>query len=113
MNDQLELFEHLVIDFSPEDAKGFMAYDQENPLIYKMFQAFAFEDISDGHKHLSADFIWHRIRHKTKVSDSHNAFKLSDKYRSFFARKFIKENPQYKDFFILKKSKANLILHAA
>lgn len=100
----------LEIHFTPDQVEAFLKYDSENPSIYRMFRKLAFLEIQSGNKHLSADFIWQRIRHKTRIEEKDGKFKLNDKFRSFYSRKFINDYPEYSDFFILRKSKSNAIL---
>jgi hypothetical protein len=90
----------------------FEQYHSEHPDIYEKFKNFALLEIRKGQRHLSADFIWHKIRHYTPITDG-GKYKISNEYRAFYSRMFINDFPQYTNCFIFRKSKANAILTPA
>jgi hypothetical protein len=98
--------------FKNQSMSDFDQYHSQHPDIYEKFKNFALIEIRNGQRHLSADFIWHQIRHYTHITDG-GKYKVSDKFRAFYSRMFINDYPQYEKCFILKKSKANSILKPA
>lgn len=100
MDKQLDLF-------GDED---FWNYHKENPHIYEAFKSQTIEVIKRGFKNFSADFIVHVLRWETTVKAKHDEYKINNNYRSYYARLFIRDHPQYKGFFRFRTSKANSIL---
>ena len=85
----------------------FEQYHTDNPQIYSIFKRFALEAIGKGHKRLSAEMIYNRIRWETPISAKDGNFKLNNDMKPFYSRMFLKEFPQYKDFFEVRRSKAD------
>jgi len=83
----------------------FDAWDAENPEVYKLFCKFTLQAAARGHKRLSAWMIVNRIRWETSVVTSGNDYKVSNDFIALYARKFMKEHPQYEGFFSLKTMK--------
>ena len=84
----------------------FIPYHEKNPSVYETFKNFTLRAIAKGFKHCSADFIFHVIRWETGQSDERQEpFKVNNNYTSLYARMFINEHPQHKEFFRLRKSK--------
>tara|TARA_R110000803_G_scaffold132869_3_gene200051 strand:+ start:1389 stop:1649 length:261 start_codon:yes stop_codon:yes gene_type:complete len=78
--------------------KDFEQHLADNPRIYPMFVDFAVE-ASMKNKHYSAQAVIERIRWETNVHENNSKFKFSHNWRSFYAKKFMKEHPQYDGFF--------------
>lgn len=78
--------------------ENFEEFDRLNPDIYKMFTHFAKEIAKKKNKY-SAKSIFHRVRWETDIGDKEGEFKVDDGWISHYARKFLKEYPEYKDFF--------------
>ena len=91
MNDKKEWFEY---------------YDEENPQIYEFFKKYSLTAIQRGHKNLSAEFIFNAIRWETPIT-AEGDFKINNNAKPFYARKFMKEFPQYNGFFRKRHSKAD------
>ncbi len=96
--EQLKLFEGITNSDFPE-------YHKNNLHIYESFKKFAFIAIGKGHTRLSSDFIFHAIRWNTPIRADKDHFKLNNNYTPFYSRMFVNEHPEYKDFFVMKKSK--------
>jgi len=84
----------------------FEKFDAKNPHIYNLFKRFALEVVKT-HKRFSADAILHRIRWFTQVETVGSKFKIANYCAAFYARKFIKEFPQYEGIFSFRKSAAD------
>jgi len=81
----------------------FTEYDHQNPAVWDQFQKFTFEAIRSGHRRFSADSILHRIRWKTSISTKDVRFKINNNFSADYARKFMREYPQFSNFFELRK----------
>jgi hypothetical protein len=81
--------------------ENFEIYDSQNPEIYRLFEKFALE-AAVKKKHFSAKCIFHRIRWETEIGNIGKDFKIDDGWISHYARKFIKLNPSYEDFFEIR-----------
>lgn len=78
--------------------EAFDLYDQENPQIYAMFVRFALQ-VAHRRKRFSAKMIFHRIRWETMIGQDDGDFKIDDGWIAHYARKFIREYPQYDGLF--------------
>ena len=79
----------------------------KNPEVYELFKRFAFEAINKGHLRLSSEMIINRIRWETSVVTSDKDYKINNDYKPFYARLFMEEHPQYKNFFNTRGSHAD------
>jgi hypothetical protein len=86
----------------------FWKFHAENPLIYEYFCRFTMEAIRAGHEKLSADMIMHRVRWETSVvtREDHRFdgqhFRISNDYVSYYARLWIRDHPEWPNFFMLR-----------
>lgn len=87
--------------------RAFEEFHWGNPSVYKLFKKFAFEVIRKGHQQYSADAIMHRVRWETNVVTSDDEFKVNNNHVAFYARMFMRDFPEYKGFFRLRKSEAD------
>ena len=83
----------------------FDAWDKENPEVYDLFCKFTLQAAGRGHKRLSAWMIVNRIRWETSVVTVGNDYKVSNDFIALYARKFMKDHPQYNGFFSIKTMK--------
>lgn len=84
----------------------FTIFHNENTSVYEAFKKFTFRAIEKGFNHCSADFIFHIIRWETAITDQQQeGFKVNNNFTSLYARMFMDEFPQHKDFFRIRKSK--------
>lgn len=77
----------------------------QNPDVYRLFEAFAFEAIDRGHRKLSAWLVVNRIRWETAVVTSGDDFKISNDFIAFYARHFMEQHPEHQGFFRTKPMK--------
>ena len=77
----------------------FEEYDFNNPQIFATFKRFAFEVMAAGHKHFGAKAIFERMRWYFTVEARGDQFKLNNSFVSRYARKLIRECPQFSTFF--------------
>ena len=84
----------------------FKSYDEKNPEIWAAFIKFAKQAKARGFKNYSANGIFEIIRWHTAV-DGGETFKISNNYRPDYARKMMKEFPEFEGFFRVKELKAD------
>ena len=80
----------------------FQAYHQANPQVYELVKRFAYEAIRAGYSRFSIGAIWERIRWEIAINTHSNLaadFKMPNNHRAYYARMFLKDHPQYPDFF--------------
>jgi len=78
--------------------EDFEKHLEDNPHIYPMFVKFALE-AARYNRNYSAQAVIERIRWETDVREKGSKFKFSHNWRSFYAKKFMKDYPQYDGFF--------------
>ena len=83
----------------------FNKFDNENPQVYELFQKFTFMAIKRGHNRLSAWMIANRIRWETSIETFGEDYKISNDFIALYARKFMRDHPQYDGFFRTKEMK--------
>jgi len=92
---QLELFNSAATIY-----QRFLDFHIKYPIVYRLFENFSFQLINKGHKHLGAKMIMERIRWECATqSKDELGFKINNDYIAHYARLFIKNNPQYKEYF--------------
>ena len=80
-------------------------YHYLNPQIYKAFKEVAFMIINKGHKTYSSKGIIELVRFAMGAKAGNDQFEINNNYTSFYARKFMDDNPQRKGFFEVRPSK--------
>lgn len=78
--------------------ENFKHHCEVNPNIYAMFCRFAKEAASRRSKY-SAKSIFHRMRWETMITEVDSEFKIDDGWISHYARKFMRDFPEYEGFF--------------
>jgi hypothetical protein len=87
------------------NAESFKKYHASNPSVYEYFVKYAL--IATKHReYYSAKAIFHRIRWETMIGGQSD-YKIDDGWISFYARLFMAEYPQHKDFFQTRLRKGN------
>lgn len=100
---------NLFNDQETEAYKRFKKYHDENPQIYEFFKRYALKAIERGFKHLSAEWVFNVCRWETPIGASGDDFKINNDYKPLYSRLFMREYPQYEDFF-RKRNKYYLII---
>ena len=100
---QLEMFGQ---DVDPK----FIQYHQDNPQIYKAFEAKTFEAIRKGFKHYGSKGIFEQIRWQTGVEPGGDGFKVNNIYTPYYSRLFEFNNPEFKGFFRRRGSKFDKVI---
>ena len=80
-------------------------FHEENPRVYALFDKFSREAAESGRGRFGARMIWERIRWYTTIeTKSRNCdWKLNDHYITYYAREFMRRNPQYGKLFELRR----------
>jgi hypothetical protein len=90
--------------------KKFWAYHDENPHVFRLFARYAQMAVNAGHKRFSADMVLHRLRWNTMVETFSDKFKINNNYSAYYARLWMRENPEHDGFFstrVLRSRKEN------
>ena len=93
----------------PEDEthrERFEKFHAENPVVYRLFCRFADELLARGRTRYSADAICHRIRWHVAVETTDMDFKINDHYTAFYARLWMKDHPEFGEFFETRRQRS-------
>lgn len=98
---QLELFN----DTSKQYTR-FLRYHVQYPQVYRLFEKFAIELLTNGWKRIGSKMIIERIRWEfaLNVKDD-RGFKINNDFTCYYSRLFMKNNPQYGDCFETREIK--------
>lgn len=77
---------------------NFEIHHQKNPEVWAKFLRFALQAAS-RRPYYSARGIFHRIRWETQIEENDSEFKIDDGWSPHYARKFMREYPEYPEFF--------------
>ena len=80
----------------------FIEYDRRNPEVYTDFVRFTFIVIRAGRR-CGAQDVLGRIRWETLTEATGDRFKINQNYGPYYARKFMRDFPKYKGFFLTKE----------
>lgn len=84
---------------------NFKHYDESNPQIWQAFVHFSIKTKRDkGFARYSAKGIFEIIRWHTKVHGN-DEFKINNNYTGDYARKMMKEFPEFEGFFVTRSLK--------
>lgn len=101
---QATLFEALEAPRNEREAR-FLAFHQENPIIYQLWDRFTRQAIAKGYQRVGSQMIIERIRWETTINiidarpDNGEALKINDHHKPYYARLWMKNNPNYKGIF--------------
>lgn len=82
--------------------ENFEIHHRENPEIYELFCRFSLEAAAVL-PYFSAKEVYGRMRWFTLVEEKKSEYKLDDGWISHYARKFMRDYPQYNGFFRTRK----------
>jgi hypothetical protein len=77
----------------------FEIFDRDNPMIYELLVAGAYDAVTEGHKRFGIGYIWERIRWKLPIETYGSDFKLNNNFRSRYVRKIEANEPGLVGFF--------------
>jgi hypothetical protein len=85
----------------------FKNYDEQNPQIWREFKRVCFVAKAKGFTNYSAKGVFEVIRWETQVSDDTTQFKVCNNFTPDYARKMMKEYPEFEGFFRIKQLRAS------
>lgn len=84
----------------------FEQFDAQNPHVFKMFISYARQAKARGYEKFSAKAIFERLRWYINMeTETDEPFKLNNSHTALYARKAIKEYPEFEGFFELRETK--------
>ena len=93
-------------DLAPHIVNNFWAFHQENPQVFELFKRFTEEMRGTGRKRYGVKSIAERIRWHFATTSRSDEFKMNNNYVSCYARLLILNDPELKDFFQTRESRA-------
>lgn len=88
--------------YSTEKIKRFAQFHKNNPDVYIQFAELARQMKASGRKRYSAETIVNVLRWHTDLKTEGEEFKISNDFRSMYARLFVFRNPEFEGFFSMK-----------
>jgi len=82
--------------------KKFQKWHNENPHVFAKFKELAFEMKKTGRSRYSAETIINVLRWHTDLATTGDEFKISNDYRSIYARLLVCQHPEFDGFFSFK-----------
>ncbi len=79
-------------------------FDIKNPQVWELFKKLAFEAKRKHYERFSARAIIHLIRWNTTTETDGRKYKISNNFSPYYAKKFIREFPEFEGFFVIKGS---------
>lgn len=79
-------------------------FDRANPGVYTLFVSLADQVRNTGRERYSSDAILHRIRWHFQIEQGNRQFKCNDHWTSYLARRLIRDRPDFKGFFELRRA---------
>lgn len=97
---QFDLF-----DASSPLESAFQDFHEANPGVYRLFDRFTRQLLTRGVSRYSADAILHRIRWETAITTG-DEFKINNNFSAYYARLWLRNNPEHSGFFVLRSLRA-------
>jgi hypothetical protein len=88
--------------YSTDKLAKFKAWHLENPHVYSKFKELAYEMKKTGRSRYSAETIINVLRWHTDLTTTGSEFKISNDYRSMYARLLAYQDPDFERFFSFK-----------
>ena len=101
--EQLEELRHALHEDFLAKKQAWLELHTANPMVWKMFEQFAFQAVKMNRKKISHWLIINRIRWETSIMTTGNEFKISNDFIAFYARHWIQTYPAYKSLFNIKR----------
>ena len=81
-----------------------VAFHIAHPQVFALFDRFTREAIGRGFRNYSAKAVFERIRWETDQADvdGNSTFKMNNNYTSFYARAWMRLNPDHEGFYRLR-----------
>ena len=89
--------------YTEDKINRFLSYHKNNPHIYSKFKDMAYQVKATGRDRYSAEIIISVLRWDRDISTrSGDEYKISDSWRSMYARLLAYEYPEFENFFSFK-----------
>lgn len=88
--------------YPSDKLEKFKEWHRDNPHVYKKFKELAHEMKKTGRSRYSAETIINVLRWHTDLSTQGGEFKISNDYRSIYARLLAYQYPEFEGFFSFK-----------
>lgn len=102
-----------LFDYSDPERESpiFAAYkewDAANPHFYPLFERFSLQLAQRGHRTISSKLIFERIRWESLIRTipTGDDYKLNNNYTPIYARRFMRDHPEYEGFFRTRELRA-------
>ena len=82
-----------------------LRFHEANPQVYVLFKKYAFQAARARHRHFGVAMIWERLRWHTMVETQGDAYKLNNNHRAYYARMFMADYPEHREFFRTRRVK--------
>lgn len=79
--------------------RDFLRFHCANLHVYELFKKFTFQKVRQGHQHLGALTVLHRIRWETGAVTNDPDFKINNNHAAYYARLFRDDYPEHREFF--------------
>jgi hypothetical protein len=81
--------------------KNYLHFHTKFPQVYLLFERFAMQLINSGHTKLGSKMIMERIRWEISTGGAKDSdgFKINNNYTAYYSREFIKNHPEYMEYF--------------
>lgn len=89
-----------------EREQAFWEYHAENPHIYDGFDRFARDAVRSQRDTFGAQAIFERLRWYMAIERNDDAFKVNNNFSSYYARLWMRNNPEQRGFFRRRKLRA-------
>jgi hypothetical protein len=84
----------------------FWEFHLKHPIVYTLFEKFAFELINKGRTKLGSKMIIERIRWEMYTgSKDGKGFKINNNFTCYYSRLFAEKNPTFENYFVYKQIK--------
>jgi hypothetical protein len=95
--------ENLFSRYTETQKKRFKEFHENNPLVFEEFKNLAFKIKNTGRKKYSAEAILQVLRWHRDLQTTGEPFKISNNFRSMYARLLVHNYPEFKEFFTMHK----------
>lgn len=86
-------------DELPGRFKRFVDFHQKNPVVWRLFKAFAGQARKSGREYFGARQIGERIRWYTSIETTDEVYKLNDHYWPYYSRLLMLTDSSFAGFF--------------
>jgi hypothetical protein len=89
--------------------KRFWAFHGVNPHVYALFNRFTMDVVASRRERFGVSPIIERIRWYTAIETRNDAFKINNNFRAYYARLWMRNNPEHDGLFSTRELTAKRI----